>query len=30
MKKCPYLNVECDSDAPCCEKCTFYIECEDK
>lgn len=26
MKKCPILKVECDSDAPCCEKCTLYIE----
>ena len=26
MKICPYLKIECDTDAPCCEKCTLYIE----
>jgi len=25
MNKCPYLKVECDSDAPSCEKCTLHI-----
>jgi hypothetical protein len=26
MKKCPYLETECDSDAPTCEQCTLYIQ----
>jgi len=30
MKKCPILKVECDSDSPCCEKCTLYIEYQNK
>lgn len=26
MNKCPCLNIECDSDAPTCEKCTLKIQ----
>jgi len=26
MKKCPYLNTECDSDSPTCKQCTLYIQ----
>ena len=24
--KCPYTEVECDSDAPECKVCTLYIQ----
>jgi hypothetical protein len=28
--KCPYLNINCDSDAPCCKKCTLYLQIKEK
>lgn len=27
---CPYLNQECDSDAPSCYECTLYIQITEK
>lgn len=28
--KCPYTEVDCDSDAPECKVCTLYIQLNEK